>query len=173
MGSVVILKVLLYYLLYPIFVIVKWIGIILLALAAPFINTAYYVLLGCVWPLRFLARLETLSIFLGVAMLLGVLTGTTLHYASKTLAALLNLESRPHEEPRGRTMASYRAERTKKLQRKAISRSITQAATAPKMVDTTSADDFAHLLERQKRSGRRSLLISTILEEDDSSNGVF
>ncbi|KAL8675967.1 MAG: hypothetical protein Q9186_007464 [Xanthomendoza sp. 1 TL-2023] len=151
----------------------KWVGFIILALAAPFVNTAYYAFHGCVWPWRFLAKFETLYVFLGVAMLVGVVTGTSLHYASGMLAALLRLEKRPQEEPRGRTMASYRAERTRKLQLKAISRSIPELATPPKIIDTTSTDDFANLLEREKQSGRRSLLTSTILEEDDSSDGGF
>ena len=70
-------------------------------------------------------------------------------------------------------MASYRAGRKEKLQQKTMERPPSKIARPPKLVDTTFADDFAKLLEREKRSGRRSLLTSTILEEDDSTDGGF
>ncbi|CAL8582037.1 hypothetical protein XPA_007715 [Xanthoria parietina] len=171
MEYLAILEPLLYHLLYPFFLISKWIAAILLALGAPLVHLGSFVLHGCLWPLRFLAQFETLYIFLGVALLIGIATGTTLHYTSSFLAALMKLESRPQEPPRGRTMASHRVGRTGKLQQKTTPRPSSRIAASPRLADTTSADDFAKLLEREKRSGRRSLLTSTILEEDDSTDG--
>lgn len=57
--------------------------------------------------------LQTLYIFLGVAVLVGILTGTSLHYASSYLIAFLSLEKRP-EQQRGRTLASYRRDKQDK-----------------------------------------------------------
>lgn len=68
-------------------------------------------------------------------------------------------------------MASYRVGRTEELQQETLERPPYMIAPSPRLVDTTSARDFAKLLEREKRSGRKSLLTSTILEEEDSSDG--
>ncbi len=58
MKFLVILKVVLYYLLNPFWMILKWIGAILLFLGAPVVHLGYSILHGCMWPFRFLARFE-------------------------------------------------------------------------------------------------------------------
>lgn len=115
---------------------------------------------------------QTLYIYVGVALLVGVATGATLHYASAFLTGLMNLESQPEEEPRGRTVASYRARRTDKLQQqKTRPPMIPPIVTSPK-IEGAFKDEFAKLRERDTQP-RRSLLTSTILEEDDSSDERF
>lgn len=113
---------------------------------------------------------QTLYIFLGVALLLGVAAGTALHYTSSFLTVLMNLNGQSQEPPRGRTMASYRAGRTGKLQRKVINRPSPGVAASPQLVDTTSTEDFTKFLEQHRQSGRKNLWSSTILEEDETSD---
>ncbi|KAL8835447.1 MAG: hypothetical protein Q9176_006888 [Flavoplaca citrina] len=179
---------LLYYVFYPIVFVLTWAGAILFGLGAPLVHLGSFTLHGCIWPVRFLARFEvrssqstilvldvdsmtqTLYVFLGVALLLGVATGTTLHYTSSFLTALMNLDGQPQEPPRGRTMASYRAGTSEKLQRKVIDRPSLGFAASPPLVDTISTEDFTKLLEQHRQSGRKSLWSTTILEEDETSD---
>lgn len=58
MEYLVILGPLLYYLLYPFFFTLKCIAAILLALGAPLVHLGCFVLHGCLWPLRLLAKFE-------------------------------------------------------------------------------------------------------------------
>lgn len=58
MDYITILKLLSFYLLYPIFLILKYTGFVLLSIAAPFVNLARYGMQGCLWPLRFLTKFE-------------------------------------------------------------------------------------------------------------------
>ncbi|KAI4131180.1 MAG: hypothetical protein LQ338_001385 [Usnochroma carphineum] len=171
MDYLTLLKLLSLYLFYPIFLFLKYVGLLLVAVAAPFLHLAHYLLHGCMWPLRFLAKFETLYIFVGAALLVGVVTGATLHYASAFLIALMNLESQPEEEPRGRTMASYRAERKDKLQHETRPPPRPPVSTSPR-IESTFKDKFSNFRERDTYS-ERSLLTSTILEEDDSSDAGF
>lgn len=85
---------------------------------------------------------------------------------------LMNLESRPDNDPRGRTMSSYRAGRRDKLQQKTRPPIIFPIVAPPK-IDSTFKDEFARLREREAQSKSGSLLTSTILEEDDSSDVGF
>ena len=179
---------LLYYIFYPIVFVLTWVGAILFGLGAPLVHLGSFTLHGCIWPVRFLARFEvsssqstilvldvdsmtqTLYIFLGVALMLGVATGTTLHYTSSFLTALMNLDGQLQEPPRGRTMASCQAGTSEKLQRKVIVRPSLGFAASPPLVDTTSTEDFTKLLEQHRQSGRKSLWSTTILEEDETSD---
>ena len=58
MDYTVILRLVIYYLSLPILFILKFIGILLLALAAPILHLGQFVLDCCLWPLRLLARFE-------------------------------------------------------------------------------------------------------------------
>ncbi|KAI4140711.1 MAG: hypothetical protein L6R39_005683 [Caloplaca ligustica] len=177
MDYLALLKTLSFYSFYPIFLVLKFLGLLLFAVSAPFLRLAQYSIQVCMWPLRFLAKFEvrkylTLYIFVGVGLLVGIMTGATLHYASTFLIAFMDLESQPEEQPRGRTMASYRAGRRYKIQQKNRAPPMPPVATSPR-VESTFKDEFANLRERDTLSKRRSLLASTILEEDDSSEAAF
>ncbi len=58
MDYIAILKLLSFYLLYPIIRIVKYTGLVLFSAAAPIVHLTRYGVKGCLWPLRFLAKLE-------------------------------------------------------------------------------------------------------------------
>ncbi len=123
----------LYYFAYPIFFILQVILSILAIITAPLLHLGHYFLYACYYPIHILGKFEvlllaprinsriidiapqTLYIFLGVAVLVGALTGTSLHYASGLIVSLLRLKSQP-EEQRGRTLASYRQEKRDKRQ---------------------------------------------------------
>lgn len=83
---------------YPILLFSRALLAILLFVAAPFIHACYLVLYGCWWPFYFLAQVETLYIFFGVATLVGIITGTSLHYLSVFLASALKIDDRPEEK---------------------------------------------------------------------------
>lgn len=124
---------------------------------------------SCFTILLQLIVVQAVYIFIGVALLVGLAIGATLYYASAFLITLMNLESRPDEGPRGRTMPSYRARRRDKLQDKIRPPIMFPTVTSPKL-DSTFNGNFAKLCEREPHSKTRSLLTSTILEEDGSTD---
>lgn len=48
----------LYYLVFPLQILLKWLLIALGVIGAPLLHLAHYILHACLWPLRFLARFE-------------------------------------------------------------------------------------------------------------------
>lgn len=76
-----------------------------------------------------------------------------------------------HKEPSGHTAASYRAAREKKRQE--------QLFKAAQRVPTRALDgevlkrEYTEWLEQDKGRPKNGLLGTTILEEEDDSDGVF
>jgi hypothetical protein len=101
--------------------------------------------------------------------MIGVLTGTSLHYASGFLVSLLDLESR-HEEPRGRSLSSYRAE---KEARDSVLK-VKQRGSLP-VADGNLKEKYVGWERSNKDRGRHKngLIHNTILEEEDSTDGGF
>jgi len=141
----------------------------LLRLLAPATHLASYVLQALLLPLRFLAKFETLYIYFGVAALIGIITGSVLHFASRVLIDLLDL--RPAPEENGRTAASVRRARVKKLKEQWPDPSTVAQHNAARA--EFLKEEYADFLDKghgRSRDGH-GLMSQTILEEDDDSDG--
>ncbi len=181
----------LYYLLYPTAILLGWILALLTTLAAPFLYLGHYVIYACWYPFHILAKFEvifrarcllasptncfvqTLYIYFGVATLVGILTGTSLYYISVFIRTLLNLDGHI-EEPRGRTAAVYRAEKKEKqkLMTNAVFLPISRY-TPQASLDVSPKEEYVDLLRPDRGRRKGSLIGTTILEEDDSSEEGF
>ncbi|XMA12394.1 hypothetical protein WAI453_005185 [Rhynchosporium graminicola] len=134
-----------------------------IACLLPFINLASYILSWILLPMTFLAKFETLFIYLGAAAAIGLVTGSMLHFTSNLLVSVLNLTAVPVET--GRSAASIRADREKKNHDQAWDRIPTKNETGLLRNDP-EMEKFAEWLEK----GDQGLLGQTILEEDDSDD---
>lgn len=54
-------KLTLYYLLYPIYLVLNWVAVILLAISVPVMHLGRYLLDSCLWLVRLLARFEVIT----------------------------------------------------------------------------------------------------------------
>ena len=115
---------------------------------------------------------QTLYIFFGVAVLVGTVTGTGLHYASEFIAPLLNIDSRA-EERQVRSVAEYRAKRKEKRE-EARSPVLPEIRLSQPKPDDAMRKEYSEWLKQNKGARRKKGGIpSTILEEDDSSEDGF
>lgn len=115
-----------------------------------------------------IGRMQTLYIFFGVAVLVGVITGTSLHYVYSFISSLLDLEGQP-EERRGRTLASHRREQQPKAEDPLI-KIETRGGELP-MSDVTPKEEYRDWeWSKQSRGKKRNGLINTILEEDSTDD---
>jgi len=101
-----------------------------------------------------------------------VLTGTSLHYASAFLTSIFNLES-THEELRGRSLSSYRAEKQGRSEGDSLPMA-KQRGTLP-IADGNLIDEYVSWKGLNKDRGRHKngLIPNTILEEEDSTEDGF
>lgn len=137
---------------------------------APVVHLGSYILSGILLPLTLLAKLETLYIYLGVAAVIGLISGSILHLSSTVLISLFNLAPGPEET--GRTAASVRAAREQKKLEDAWRSSSSKGDR--KVADSSLEKRYTEWLE--KDTGKRrddGLLGQTILEEDDDSEDEF
>ncbi|MCJ1382900.1 hypothetical protein MMC17_006013 [Xylographa soralifera] len=160
----------LYYIGFPVIIIVRLLVAALIFVAAPVLHVAHYLIHGVLWPIRQLGRLETLYIYFGVAVLVGILTGAILHYSIKFLVRNLGIDRIAEE--RGRTLSSYRAEKTEKQAEK-IRQTLPKVALRPMRLDTGLKEEYSDWLKKDKGFGTKGLLSTTILEEEDSSEAGF
>jgi hypothetical protein len=109
---------------------------------------------------------ETLYIYLGVAAVIGLLTGSILHISSSILVSVFNLTPAPEET--GRSAASVRAAREKKKLEQAWQSSTTRTERGKLKEDPSMEKKFSEWLETDQ-----GLLSQTILEEDDDSEEGF
>jgi hypothetical protein len=107
---------------------------------------------------------KTLYIYLGVAAVIGLLTGSILHISSSLLVSIFNLTPTPEET--GRSAASVRAAREKKQLEQAWQSSRTK--TERWKEEPSTEKKFSEWLETDQ-----GLLSQTILEEDDDSEEGF
>lgn len=121
----------------------------------------------CHGPLT--GSLQTLYIFFGIAALVGIVTGASLHYISGFIMSLLQLDA-PPEEQRGRTLASYRAEEQERWVAKNPIMKLRQKEEGPHRDNLRLKEESTdrNLVVQDQRSGNR---FNTILEEEDSSDG--
>ncbi|KAH7321452.1 hypothetical protein BKA65DRAFT_80886 [Rhexocercosporidium sp. MPI-PUGE-AT-0058] len=159
MNWLSVLHITFYYVSLPITTIFWWI----VACLAPFVNFTIYMLSAFLLPLKFLAKFETMYIYLGVAAIIGLATGFILHFSSSLLVSVFNLTAVPEET--GRSAASVRAAREQKKLDQAWDRIPTKGDSGDLRNDP-EMEKFAEWLEK----GDQGLLGQTILEEDDSDD---
>jgi len=145
----------------------------LLVLLAPVLHLGSYVFTGFMLPLRLLAKFETLYIYLGVAAVIGVITGSLLHILSTVLISMFGVAAVP--EDTGRTAASIRAAREQKKLEGAWESSISTSESARLKNDPSIRKQQTEWLESElsKRRENQHLLGQTIIEEDDDSEDRF
>ncbi|KAG4411033.1 hypothetical protein IFR04_015837 [Cadophora malorum] len=148
-----------YYASLPITTIFWWI----IACFTPFLKLAMRILSGFLLPLKFLAKFETMFIYLGVAAIIGLITGSVLHLSSSLLVSVFNLTATSEET--GRSAASVRAAHEQKKLEQAWDRIPTNNEKGDLRSDP-EMEKFAEWLEK----GDQGVLGQTILEEDDSDD---
>jgi len=153
----------LYYLSRPIMILLNWLMVIL----APVLYLGHYISWTFLLPLRLIAKFETIYIFLGVAAIIGLATGSVLHFSSTILASLFNINTNPKES--GLTAVSGRALHDFEKLESAWQRSTIRRPDAGPRSEAVAEgypkrprDDVNYRTEDQ------GLLSQTILEEDDS-----
>jgi hypothetical protein len=112
-----------------------------------------------------------LYIYFGVAALIGLLTGSILHFSSTMLISLLDLRPSPVEI--GRAVASVCATREKaKLGDAWQTLKFTQGNRGKSRLGEALGKEYVEFLDkdREKRRELQGLLSQTILEEDDSDD---
>ncbi|MCJ1307525.1 hypothetical protein MMC25_001171 [Agyrium rufum] len=157
----------LYYILYPLLAVGKAILRIASTLATPFVHVANSVIHILLWPWRFLGRFETLYIYFGVAIVIGLLTGACLHLIVRLGVFVLDLNPTPPIQ-KGKTLAEYRADKAEQL-------ASTPQYEIPTVGSQTPLSDEGYeivpnLNSQDKAYHAKGLLRTTILEEDDSSD---
>jgi hypothetical protein len=116
---------------------------------------------------------KTLYIYLGVAAVIGLLTGSMLHVSSSILVSVFNLTPTPEET--GRSAASMRTAREKKKLEEAWQSSTIKSEGGNWAAEPSTEKKYAAWLEmdHSQRRDEKGLLRQTILEEDDDSDGGF
>ncbi|KAF6223482.1 hypothetical protein HO133_000325 [Letharia lupina] len=159
-----------YFIAYPIFYILKFILFLSAIITAPLLHLGHYCLYACWYVLRVLGKFETLYIFFGIATLVGLVTGTSLHYVSGFITSILNLDSLP-EQQRGRTLASYRAEKQERRDAKDPIMELRQKDEGLQGNDLRLREDYMNWSLSKQGRGRGGPRFNTILEEEDTSDG--
>jgi hypothetical protein len=108
-----------------------------------------------------------------VAALIGLLTGSLLHFSSSMMTKALNLQVSPEQS--GRTAASVRAAREKKRLEDAWQASTPIRSNQARARVEDASKDYSEYIEkdRGKRKEGQGLLSQTILEEDDDSEDGY
>ena len=114
--------------------------------------------------------MQTLYIFFGIAALVGMVTGTGLHYVLGFIISMLNLQASP-EQQRGATLASCRAEKQVKQGAKDTIVKVVQNDEGFQGDKFMLRDDLVKWNTSKQDGGRGGNRFSTILEEEDSSDG--
>ena len=97
--------------------------------------------------------------------------GAVVHYAFFLIVGTLGIDKTVEE--RGRTLASYRAEKAEK-QAKQARQSLLRVGLKPMRLDSARRDEYSDWLKQDRGPSRtKGLLSTTILEEEDSSEAGF
>lgn len=159
-----------YYIACPILYILHSILVVLANITAPLLHLVHYSLYACGYALRIIGKFESLYIFFGIAALVGILTGTSLHYISGFIISALNLDSSP-EGQRGRTLASYRAEKQARRDAKDPITNLRQKDDGLRRKDLRVREEYMNWNSSKQDRGRGGNRFNTILEEEDTSDG--
>ncbi|KAK5197557.1 hypothetical protein LTR99_007927 [Exophiala xenobiotica] len=183
--------VVLYYILYPVFLLFKAVWYILLLLSTPIIYIGRVFLAVSLIPWRIFTRFETLWYFIASAILLGVLFGLILHFTMRAFVLILRLDREPPPElkaPSGHDAVSYRKAREAK-KRKQLEEQQTLATQARLMASQPLLQEAVREARKMPLSvtpvspispgnsgpSRPGLLQQTILEhsDEDDDSSVF
>ena len=115
-----------------------------------------------------MGSVQTLYIFFGIAALVGIVTGTSLHYVSSFIISMLDLD-RSSEEQRGQSLASYRAE---KRERAHAEIPILESRQKQRLQnnDLGLREEYMDWSTIKRGRERVGIRINTIIEEEDSSD---
>lgn len=152
--------------LFPIIWVVEHIVALLLIVLAPLYHLLQYTLHAASIPFRYLAKFETVYIFFGTAVLLGLLTGIILYATSHLLGPVLGLNRQADEPPR--TAASYRAERAERKAREAQGRTAMGLGTAGSKGSVLKFEDSDWNSGRE--FGPPTPMMGTMILEEGSSS---
>ncbi|KAF7875039.1 hypothetical protein EAF04_002211 [Stromatinia cepivora] len=155
-----------YYISLPITFIFGWLLAILRTAFAPLLHLGNSLISTLLLPLKVLAKFEALIIFLGSAIIIGLITGSVLRVSSSVLASLFKLTSSP--EDTGHSLVSIRAtEEQKKRESK--------PDLLKWKVDPSVEKRYFEWLEKDggRKKDEHGLLAQTIIEEDDDSDDGF
>ncbi|KAA8572865.1 hypothetical protein EYC84_003434 [Monilinia fructicola] len=155
-----------YYLSLPIAFILSGLWAILRTTLAPLIHLGNSFISALLLPLKVLAKFETLIIFLGSAVLIGLLTGSILRISSSILASLFKLTLSPEET--GRSVSSIRAAQGEKKRN-------SKPDLLKWKVDPSVERRYSEWLEKDggRKKDEQGLLAQTIIEEEDDSDDGF
>ncbi|KIV89259.1 hypothetical protein PV10_08838 [Exophiala mesophila] len=95
---------LLYYIVYPIFLVLKALLYILLVLSTPFIYIGRLLLDLFTLPWRIFTRFEALWYFLGSAVAIGLVLGLTLHLTMRIFILVFHLDQKSPSAPQSTSM---------------------------------------------------------------------
>lgn len=108
-------------------------------------------------------------IFVGVAVVVGAVTGLTIYGASKFIIAILRLDH-PLDKPRGRTLESYRADKEERRAKRDPLGELIRESVEAQNKSSSAKDEMLDWVKREQGRGRNNGMIpNTILEEDDTS----
>ncbi|MCJ1247203.1 hypothetical protein MMC30_004417 [Trapelia coarctata] len=169
-AALTVTRTTLYFICFPFILTLRFLWTALVIVTAPIVHVADYLLHAIAWPVRQLAKLETLYIYFGVAVLVGILLGAIIHHTTRFLINVLGIDKASEE--RGRTLAAYKAKKTERQAKKA-KQSLPQIGLKPMRLDGAIKDEYAEWLKRDKSPGTKGPLFTTILEEEDSSEAGF
>ena len=115
-----------------------------------------------------MGSVQTLYIFFGIAALVGIVTGTSLHYVSSFIISMLDLDRSP-EEQRGQSLATCRVE---KRERAHAEIPILEARQKQILQNNDLGLRENHMDWNAIKRGRErvGIRINTIIEEEDSSD---
>ena len=107
-------------------------------------------------------------------MVVGILTGTSLHYVSGFMVSVLRLEVQSQANQGGRSLANYRAEKLEREVKKEdpLEKLVRESKALPRDDSALANElkDWQWAKEKRGRS-RNGSMPNTILEEEDSSEG--
>ena len=106
---------------------------------------------------------KTLYIYFGVAILIGLTIGASLHYISKFIITALNLDV--ISENTGTLSASYCKSKADTATRQSLPRAEFQSS-----LNGPLRDRYPSWSRQEKAFGNKGLQSTTILEEEDSSD---
>ena len=98
------------------------------------------------------------------------MTGLTIHLASRFITNILRLDS-PLEEPRRRTLESYRAEKQERKDEKdPLGKLIHETVEVQDALPSVKDEMRDWIKREQDRGSNNSMIPNTILEEDDDDS---
>lgn len=161
------LRTLLWCILLPFIFLFRW----LLVAIGPALHLSNYVFSWMMIPLKFLAKFETIYIYLGVAALIGLITGSILHLSSAILVSMLSLDSQHEEKRSSSSLQSAEQANFEESWRNSRPKGHRDSL----IPDDSLEKRYAEWLEKSRGKNKedQSLFGQTILEEEDDFENRF